>query len=103
MTAARASHSSWREKGSSRAVVQTLNTVWHSATPTAPTAESMKGKWKSRSPPQKTMRPRAVPMILKAIWMTDTRLAPRETPMEEISAVTQVPMFWPMMMGMATP
>ena len=25
------------------------------------------------------------------------------TPMDEMSAVTQVPMFWPMMIGMATP
>ena len=25
------------------------------------------------------------------------------TPMDEMSAVTQVPMFWPMMIGIATP
>ena len=42
-------------------------------------------------------------MRLKEVWMTDTRLALRLTPMEEIRAVTQVPIFWPMMMGIAMP
>ena len=42
-------------------------------------------------------------MTLKEIWITATRLAFRLTPMELSRAVTQVPMFWPMMMGIATP
>ena len=45
----------------------------------------------------------AVPMRLKEIWMTDTRRALRLTPMLLSRAVTQVPMFWPMMMGRAMP
>ena len=49
------------------------------------------------------MRQTTVPMTLKEMWMADTRLALRETPMAEMRAVTQVPMFWPMMMGMAMP
>ena len=35
--------------------------------------------------------------------MTATFFALRLTPMLEIRAVTQVPMFWPMMMGIAMP
>ena len=31
------------------------------------------------------------------------RLAPVDAPMEAISGVEQVPMFWPRMMGMALP
>ena len=42
-------------------------------------------------------------MTLKEMWITATRLALRLTPMELSSAVTQVPIFWPMMMGMAMP
>ena len=42
-------------------------------------------------------------MILNEMWMAATRLALRFTPMELRIAVTQVPMFWPMMMGMAIP
>ena len=42
-------------------------------------------------------------MMLKEMWMMATRLALRLTPMELIRAVTQVPMFWPMMTGMAMP
>ena len=37
------------------------------------------------------------------MWTTATLRAFLLTPMDEMSAVTQVPMFWPMMIGMATP
>ena len=45
----------------------------------------------------------AVPMILKDRWITETRLALRLTPMLDRSAVAQVPIFWPMIMGIAMP
>ena len=98
-----ASHSSWRVKGRRRIVVQTLKMVWQRAIPTALTEFDRKGKPKSALPPHRMMSPTVVPMRLKEIWITDTRLALRLTPMEEIRAVTQVPMFCPMMMGMAMP
>ena len=50
-TSLRASFSSWREKGRSRMVVNTLKAVWQKAMPTAPTVQSIKAKWNSRSPP----------------------------------------------------
>ena len=40
---------------------------------------------------------------LKEIWITETFRAFLFTPMLEISAVTQVPIFWPIMMGIAVP
>ena len=39
-----ASFSSCREKGSSRAVVQRLKTLWHMATPTASVGRAIKEK-----------------------------------------------------------
>ena len=44
-----------------------------------------------------------VPMRLKEMWTTATRRALRLTPMLESRAVTQVPIFWPIMMGSAIP
>ena len=44
-----------------------------------------------------------VPTMLKSRWTTAARLAFLLAPTEEIRAVTQVPMFCPMMMGMAAP
>ena len=43
------------------------------------------------------------PMMLKYRWTMAVRLAARLAPTQEIRAVTQVPMFWPMMMGSAMP
>ena len=40
-------------------------------------------------------------MTLKYRWTKAVRLAFLLAPAEEISAVTVVPMFWPMMMGTA--
>ena len=37
------------------------------------------------------------------MWITATRLALRLTPIALSSAVTQVPIFWPMIMGIAMP
>ena len=42
-------------------------------------------------------------MRLKYRWMIAARLAFLLAPTEESIAVTQVPMFWPMMMGSAAP
>ena len=50
-----------------------------------------------------TIRPRIVPIRLKLICITDTFLAFLLTPIEDKSAVTQVPIFCPMMIGIAIP
>ena len=42
-----------------------------------------------------------VPIRLKYRWTKAVRFAFLLAPAEEISAVTVVPMFWPMMMGTA--
>ena len=52
---------------------------------------------------QNTVSPTTVPMTLKDRWTSAARLAFLLVPTEERSAVTQVPMFWPMMMGIAAP
>ena len=44
---------------------------------------------------------RIVPIRLKYRWIMDARFAFLLAPIEEISAVTQVPMFCPMMIGIA--
>ena len=44
-----------------------------------------------------------LPTTLNSRWTMAARRAPRLAPTEESMAVTQVPMFWPMMMGMAAP
>ena len=50
---------------------------------------------------QKTVSRTTTPMTLKRRCTTAARRAFLFVPMEEIMAVTVVPMFWPMMMGMA--
>ena len=42
-------------------------------------------------------------MKLKEAWTAATCFALRLTPTELMTAVMVVPMFWPMMMGMAAP
>ena len=44
-----------------------------------------------------------VPIILKLIWTMATLFASLFTPMDERSEVTQVPMFSPMIIGIAIP
>ena len=58
---------------------------------------------KSRSAATNSSRNTALPITLKAMWMMLTFLALRLAPMEEITAVMQVPMFCPMIMGSAAP
>ena len=43
-----------------------------------------------------------MPMTLKYRWIIEARRASLEVPTEESTAVMQVPMFWPMMTGIAT-
>ena len=52
---------------------------------------------------QNKIRPTTVPITLKERWTSAARFAFLFVPTEESSAVTHVPMFWPMMMGMAAP
>ncbi len=80
-----------------------LNTEWAAAMPgrEAPSS-SRRGCRRARSR-QNTVSHTAVPMRLKERWTSAARLAFLLAPTEESMAVTQVPMFWPMMMGMAAP
>ena len=50
---------------------------------------------------QKTVSSTATPITLNIRWTTAARRAFLLVPMEESMAVTVVPMFWPMMIGMA--
>ena len=50
---------------------------------------------------QNTVSSTATPIMLNIRCTTAARLAFLLVPTEDSSAVTQVPMFWPMMMGMA--
>ena len=91
------------ENGKSTIVVAMLNTEWKPATAKELIAlskppiliKSLKMKY--------TIRPRIVPIRLKLICITDTFLAFLLTPIEDKSAVTQVPIFCPMMIGIAIP
>lgn len=57
--------------------------------------------WSMARTTQKTTSMTAVPMMLKLRWTTAARFAFVFAPMDESIAVTHVPMFWPIMMGMA--
>ena len=52
---------------------------------------------------QNRIRPTTVPITLKERCTRAARFAFLFVPTEESSAVTHVPIFWPMMMGMAAP
>ena len=86
-----------------RIVHRTLNTECATAIPTWEAgASSSAGRNRARSR-QNTVSHTAVPMILKERWTSAARLAFLLAPTEESMAVTQVPIFWPMMMGTAAP
>ena len=96
-----ASFSSSPDAGSSSAVQATLNAVCAIAMPyIVALSPSIAGAATARTM-QNTASHTTVPMTLNDRWTIAARFALRLVPTEEISAVTQVPMFWPMMMGMA--
>ena len=88
-------------KGKRSAVESTLNVVCSTAMPHSVAAMSTKGMSTSERSTLNTVSHTTVPMMLKNRWIKPMRRASRLAPMLEIMAVTQVPMFWPMMMGMA--
>ena len=85
------------------AVVAILNTLWTAAIPTGEMALLRKLNLKMRLRPEKSIRKTTVPIRLKRMWITDTRFAFLFTPILEIIAVTQVPMFCPIITGRAIP
>ena len=91
------------ENGKSTNVVNTLKAVWKQAIANGVITSSKTCRRSTHSQKRYMISPIAVPIILKLIWITDTLLAFLLTPNEEISAVTQVPIFWPMLIGIATP
>ena len=68
---------------------------------TGETAQSIKAKWKMALVRVSRGSQMRVPRTFTEMCITATRLAWVLVPMLEIMAVTQVPMFCPMMMGMA--
>ena len=89
--------------GSIRSVQRRLNTEWDIAMPKRETGRSRAAGARSTLIRQNTVSHTAVPITLNKRWTTAARFAFRFAPTEESIAVTQVPMFWPMMMGTAAP
>ena len=71
--------------------------------PARETGSSRRTGWKSAVSRQNTNSQTPVPMILKERWTSAARLAFLFAPTEESIAVTQVPIFCPIMMGIAAP
>ena len=79
----------------------TLNTVWQMAMPKwVALSPKMAGLNNARTARNSTRQTR-VPMMLNSRCTSAARLAFLVAPTEDSMAVTQVPMFWPMMMGTA--
>ena len=64
---------------------------------------AMKEEAKNAPDSSNSGRHMSVPITLTERCSTATRLACALVPMQEISEVTQVPIFWPMTMGAAMP
>ncbi len=86
-----------------RRVHKTLKTEWETAMPNRDAGRLRKGRRKTALIRQNSPSQTAVPITLKDRWTIAARLAFLFAPMEEIRAVTQVPIFCPMIMGMAAP
>ena len=81
----------------------TLKIEWMTAIWNVSIGWSTKEKCSSRFAVSNTVSQTTVPMILKLRCTTAARWAFLFVPTDESIAVTQVPMFWPMMMGIAAP
>ena len=71
--------------------------------PTRVAGSSKKAGGNIARSPQNTASHTALPMTLKERWTRAARFAFLFAPTEESMAVAQVPMFCPIMMGMAAP
>ena len=74
-----------------------------SAMPNRDAGSFRSGGFKNRDTGRKTRSRIRVPIILKDRWTTAARLAFFVVPKEERRAVAQVPIFCPIIMGMAAP
>ena len=83
------------------AVHRILNTEWATAIPAIDAALFSSTGAKMVLTMQNTVSSTATPITLNIRCTTAARLAFLLVPTQEISAVTQVPMFWPMIMGTA--
>ena len=81
----------------------TLKTEWATAMPMRVADSSSSAGARAAWMIIKSTRQRTVPMILKQRCTRAARRAFLLVPTEDSMAVMQVPMFWPMMMGMAVP
>ena len=84
-------------------VQRILNAEWVSAMPNSDADSSNIAGFINRDTGRKTRSRIKVPSILKDRWTMAARLAFFVVPKEERSAVAQVPIFCPMMIGMAAP
>ena len=96
-----ASFSSRSPAGSSMAVQRRLNTECATAMPARVALSSSSAGARTARTMQNTLSSTATPMTLNSRWTTAARRAFLFVPTEESMAVTVVPMFCPMMMGMA--
>ena len=83
------------------AVHRMLNTEWAMAMPYMVAGRSRIAGAKMALTMQNTDSSTTTPMTLNIRCTTAARWAFLLVPTEDSMAVTQVPMFWPMMMGMA--
>ena len=84
-------------------MVVMLKILWNNAISTGLMVLSSSTRFRNPYPMKYAAMKSTVPMTLNRICSTVTRFALRLTPILEISAVAQVPMFCPMMIGMAIP
>ena len=94
---------SFFEKGMRMIVVAMLNMEWNPATANELIAVSNPFIFIRYLAIKYIIRPIIVPIRLKLICITDTFFAFLFTPIEDKSAVTQVPIFCPIIMGIAIP
>ena len=84
-------------------MLKTLKTEWAVAIPKREIGASKTDGWKTALIRQKTTSQTVVPITLNSKWTVAACFAFLFAPTEEIIAVAQVPIFCPIIMGMAAP
>ena len=80
-----------------------LNAEWAAAMPNREAGMSKNAGWSTACTSQNTASQTPEPITLKERWTRAARRAFLLAPTEESMAVTQVPIFCPMIMGIAAP
>ena len=101
--AIKASFSNKEDIGSKIITQIILNNEWHIAMPTIVALSSRIGKKIIDLTTQKTVNTTTVPITLNIKCTNAALLAFLLVPIEESKAVTHVPIFWPIIIGIAAP